>query len=61
MKQVLNSPVIVNVEVNIIEDIIRIIGQSIHRQFTFDDIDGVKHVLMNKRQAAIEAAQVKTE
>ncbi len=57
MKQVLSNPIMVNVELNLIQDIVKIIGQAIHNKFCHDDIDAVKHTLINKAQQAIQAHQ----
>jgi hypothetical protein len=57
MKTLLNNPIMVNLEIGLVEDIIKIIGSSIHNKFSHDEIEGVKKVLISKGQEAIQKAQ----
>lgn len=55
MKQVFENPIMVSIEINIIEDVIKIIGQAVHSRFSHDDISAVLQVLKNRGQDAAEA------
>jgi hypothetical protein len=57
MKTFLNNPIMVNLEIGLVEDIIKIIGSAIHNKFSHDEIEGVKKVLISKGQEAIQKAQ----
>ena len=57
MKNVLTNPIVVNIELTVVEDVIRILGQAVHRQFAHDDIEAIKQFLLKKRQAAINSVQ----
>lgn len=61
MKQLLKNPILVNLEIGLVEDIIKIIGSAIHNKFSHDEIENVKTGLINKGREAIQDAQRKSE
>jgi hypothetical protein len=54
MKQLLENPIMVNLEIGLIHDVIRIIGQSINKSFSHDEIEAVKQQLITKSQLALQ-------
>lgn len=57
MKQILEKPIMVNIELSLIQDIVRIIGSAIHNRFSHDEIENVKQTLITKGQEAIKQTQ----
>lgn len=61
MKTLLSSPIVVNLEIGLVEDIIKIIGSAIHSKFSHDEIENVKNLLVNKGRDAIKESQKKSD
>jgi hypothetical protein len=57
MKKILENPIMINIELNLLEDIIKIIGSAIHSKFCHDDIEEVKKVLISKGQKSVQDYQ----
>jgi len=55
MKQALENPIMVSLELPIIEDLLKIIGQAIHNRFSHDDVNALQQTLKQRGQEAIDA------
>lgn len=49
----LSNPILVSLEVSLVEDIIKIIGQSTHSRFSHADISAIEKILILKKEEAI--------
>lgn len=54
---VLNNPVMVSIELSLIQDVVKIIGASIHRHFTHNEIVDIQQKLMKQAQDSITSQQ----
>ena len=61
MTKALTNPIMVSIELNLLEDIIKIIGSAIHNKFSHDDIENVKTTLIAKGRRAVQDHQEKKE
>jgi hypothetical protein len=63
MKQALQNPIMVSIEYQVVEDIIKIIGGIIQHKYGYchDEIDGVKRYLMNKAEECIHDREPRKE
>lgn len=57
MKEVLQNPIVVQLELSLVEDIIRVIGSAIHNQFSHDAVTQLKQRVVSRAQEAITAQQ----
>lgn len=55
MKQFYENPVTVSFELNVIEDVIKIIGSAIHSKFSHDEVSNVLNFLKKRGQEAFDA------
>ena len=55
MKQILENPIMVSLELSIIQDLIKVIGQAVHNHFSHDDISAVLNTLKQRGQNAVDA------
>ena len=61
MKQILQNPIFVQLEANLVGDIIKLIGQASHKNFSNDDINLFKDHLKAKCEEAIRIHQDKKQ
>lgn len=60
MKKLLSNPVMVNIEIGLIEDVIKIIGAAIHPGVSHDVVQSIKSALFMAAKKALDE-QPKTE
>lgn len=59
MKKILENPIFVQLEIGVVNDIIKIIEQSISKHFSFGEINLLQNHLNNKIQEAIKLNETK--
>ena len=52
-----NNQIMINIELILLQDIIKIIGNAIHPKFSHDEVDNIKRILLNKYQEGIQQDQ----